>query len=133
MNQTVHIAVNAADQIPIWLNDLLITFDILSILAPSMLIVRPNGKHHPPVRLSKVHFVSLEPTTPKPPMDSARDSTGRVHAVLARAPRLCTAPSTDHLPMGPGTGSQLSSISTAKPSCKCQWQAGLYPHRHHIW
>jgi len=32
VKQTVHIAVNAADQKPIWLNDLPITFDFLSIL-----------------------------------------------------------------------------------------------------
>jgi len=38
VNQTVHIAVNAPDQKPIWLNDLLTTFDNLSILALSMML-----------------------------------------------------------------------------------------------
>ena len=47
---------------------------------------RTNGKHHPPVRVYRVQSVLPESTTPNPPTNLARDSTGRVHARLAAPP-----------------------------------------------
>jgi hypothetical protein len=50
----------------------------------------PNGKHHPPVQLYTVYFTPQRSTTAGPPLDSARDSTGRVHARLAAPPSCST-------------------------------------------